>query len=1115
MKSKVAKILGVVLTTLMLVGVIPFAAPVMAGTQEWTDWGKVQLPSEDNLILAPNLIQGGPLAQSSIDGRIYAFAKFDDGAGGNPEYAIIVSSNHGSTWTRIDTRVRESSSVDYVDLNEDIIEIVCSPVYANSLFIITSKAFYRSTDSGVSFTKIIDVDQYGNALLSLDIGVNKGTQYALLGVNSASGPATGLKDGVYYWSETDTSNNLVVYGSAPFGAYDILAVKVAPTFGSNFAVVAVGKNAADGIVVQSSGKDSTWGLNTTLSVPSSVAADIAFPSDYNPGVDLGGGVMDFSDTNFVFCIAGQNAASGIYRIVESTTCDKILAQGASSADNQVWNNLSMVGNWSSGVLLAGGSNGKVTRGIRLGGDLGTAGTTASRVSFTDQTLPDYVTTATSWVLFDRGYLSDVGGGKDISYVLNVGGFGGGFSVGKGTTYVQRSLINDVINFIFDLAIANKDSGDDIFVITTDATDGLWTGITHASMWRFLASEGAWERIDVNDASGIIYDRLALSPNYATDNTIFRFAWAETGVATGLGNAVLQRSTTNGMAFENVTGAGSGTNGMDSVSAILPLGNNGVVVAGTLTPSAGGGYGIVTWTRSGTSWSAGSPSTKTSTNFRVTDLASYLNDDNTVNTVFAVGVTSNTVIAWKSADRGVEWTEFDTPISVTTGTLYDAVITPAADYGDTGNVFVGVNASNSGATTGAGIYRYADKAGGKTWSKVGFTGGVSTTSWIRDVVAAPGNGNVYEGTGLVYAIGANTYRVRGILNTTEAITPNEPTLLSRDPGRYSRILAVPATSGNVVLYSNIGVEIWTYTDTLGRNGDGLTVDPNSVITNSNIGKASATIRWNLLPNATEYTVKISPVKQTNLLTNIGSDWIVETVPGDTNYLDIQNKLTPDTVYYVTVWASSPVSSFMFNTATASTDPTVLVFTTNPTAVVHIYDLTPVSGATIDQQRPIFSWRDDSINKIGRTYTLQVSTTRDFTSSTTTSLTVPANLNSLEVTQIWPSNLNDGGYYYWRVAIDGPTEKEWRGEYGFLIRLPLAPVTVTQVAPPAITLQVPPMVTVTQNPVPVVTADVNVKDQNIVVTMPSQSTPVYIWVIVGVGALLTLAVIILIIRTRRVV
>jgi hypothetical protein len=70
--------------------------------------------------------------------------------------------------------------------------------------------------------------------------------------------------------------------------------------------------------------------------------------------------------------------------------------------------------------------------------------------------------------------------------------------------------------------------------------------------------------------------------------------------------------------------------------------------------------------------------------------------------------------------------------------------------------------------------------------------------------------------------------------------------------------------------------------------------------------------------------------------------------------------------------------------------------------------------------------------------------------------------------------------------------------------LPPPQVT-VVPPDITVDVPPVVTVTQQPQP-----------TLVLPEPEpEGTPVYIWVIVAIGAVLTIAVIVLIIRTRRVV
>jgi uncharacterized protein YaiE (UPF0345 family) len=74
----------------------------------------------------------------------------------------------------------------------------------------------------------------------------------------------------------------------------------------------------------------------------------------------------------------------------------------------------------------------------------------------------------------------------------------------------------------------------------------------------------------------------------------------------------------------------------------------------------------------------------------------------------------------------------------------------------------------------------------------------------------------------------------------------------------------------------------------------------------------------------------------------------------------------------------------------------------------------------------------------------------------------------------------------------------------VNVELPPPQVT-VVPPDIVVDVPAVVTVTQNPVPTI-------------QMPPEEdpgTPVYIWIIVAIGAVLTIAVIVLLIRNRRVV
>jgi hypothetical protein len=114
------------------------------------------------------------------------------------------------------------------------------------------------------------------------------------------------------------------------------------------------------------------------------------------------------------------------------------------------------------------------------------------------------------------------------------------------------------------------------------------------------------------------------------------------------------------------------------------------------------------------------------------------------------------------------------------------------------------------------------------------------------------------------------------------------------------------------------------------------------------------------------------------------------------------------------------------------------------------------------------------------------------------------------------------HYWRVrSVYGSLKSAWSPVQNFHTMLePQPPVDVTVTQAPDVNLTVPPVVTVppaqtiTVSVPPAVTLTQTVTSvETPTITMPDQPTPAYIWVIVAVGAILTIAVIVLIIRTRR--
>ncbi|MBN1692555.1 MAG: hypothetical protein JW845_03265 [Dehalococcoidales bacterium] len=159
--------------------------------------------------------------------------------------------------------------------------------------------------------------------------------------------------------------------------------------------------------------------------------------------------------------------------------------------------------------------------------------------------------------------------------------------------------------------------------------------------------------------------------------------------------------------------------------------------------------------------------------------------------------------------------------------------------------------------------------------------------------------------------------------------------------------------------------------------------------------------------------------------------------------------------------------------------------------------PVNGGEVNTTTPGFSWSPIS----GATsYRFELATDSDFTDIvyTVDPSTAGAQLPST-------ITLERGMQYFWRVKTLTPTEGEWSTVANFVVaELPpeTTPVTITTAPQPTITNIIEqPAATTTVITVPPV-------EEKVV-------NPSYIWAIIVVGAVLVIAVIILIVRTRRTV
>jgi hypothetical protein len=196
-------------------------------------------------------------------------------------------------------------------------------------------------------------------------------------------------------------------------------------------------------------------------------------------------------------------------------------------------------------------------------------------------------------------------------------------------------------------------------------------------------------------------------------------------------------------------------------------------------------------------------------------------------------------------------------------------------------------------------------------------------------------------------------------------------------------------------------------------------------------------------------------------------------------------TPGATYYWKVKTTSPVTSQY---------TPMLSFTVQAIAAAVPVIVSPANGATITNQNPAFSWTPVT----GTTqYDFQLSTTPSF--GTTVLADQPATAGELVPVTI---PLTQGKQYFWRVRALQPVTGDWSAVANFYVAIPttttaIPPVTITSV--PAPTITIPPA-----SPAPTYTLSVPAEQK---------IAPTYIWGIIIIGAVLVIAVIVLIVRTRR--
>jgi hypothetical protein len=271
-------------------------------------------------------------------------------------------------------------------------------------------------------------------------------------------------------------------------------------------------------------------------------------------------------------------------------------------------------------------------------------------------------------------------------------------------------------------------------------------------------------------------------------------------------------------------------------------------------------------------------------------------------------------------------------------------------------------------------------------------------------------------------------------------------------------------GAVWTIDTTGIALYTYSD-------GLALVPAANVAVSGVTAAGATISWDAVTGATSYKVSvIAGSTAPGFATGGVHGSVTSTITTGTTFTFAG---AANTQYSFKVWVLTPQSSYHMQGEST--------FTTNPNPVTAPTGLAPAPAAINIPVMPTFQWNPPA-GAAPTGYLLEVSTVSDF-STTLLSVALPP----AETYYAWQGDALDfGTVYYWRVTATGTGNSVPISSVFTTMAEAGDPVDITTTTPPNVTL-----------------------------TVPAAETPAFFWIVMVIGFVLTVAVIILIVRTRRVV
>ncbi len=1050
MKKRLVKLCGVGLALILLASLLVIALPASAATLAWSTQA-IPSPLTFQIFTAATLGVDASFVKVAPNGDILAVDT-------NPAAADVVyrSIDGGVTW------------IPSVAIPANIVDLEISPSYATDGTVIVAgntvaplAQVYISTNWGATFAVLGGTG--GAGLLATSVAVspnyNAGVGEIALGLADPLAGVAALPD-VLIWGRGGVQN-WASYDAVFAGTEDVTDVMYSPNFPIDATLICVASTAARTAVhtlVTGAAWDATIGAAVAIATPTGAILDVGGVGTGIVTAELAipsdfNGSQPLARTVYVAARSGQ-PDDRLYRLAVGSAVGPTLIQPSTLVADATFSSLAFVGMGATGSLIAGAAaNTQVYVSTNPASVF--IAFTAAWAPPTGATVGGectYVYPANDYATSSRIYAGTTGLNSGVSISDN-----------NGANFYQSGLIDTFIVAPAGINDIQAVSATEIFMLTNDGAGGA------DSLWKSTDGGAVWYRV----YSAVLAGNTGIvrpSPNYATDMTVYL---ADINAAVVAGN--IQISVDGG-----ATWAGRS----------CPIGPGDVAVRDQYTIYVGGAAAtnVQSTTTGGWTWQVA---------------ATPIVAGGAVNQIKVDTATGHLLVA--SAANVVYLS--------TNGNISYVPVAGGLAIGAGGNVGAGIVEFDTNYATNSTIYA-ADNGAAGVWRA---TIGIST-NW--GVFAIDGGINLLpqdifsDPCGALYAtdITASTPIAGGMLRILDPLVP-VPALVELVTGGDLLVvgdtLTVMTKGGDVIwaVARNVSL-VRTFTDTLcTATPTGITPAVGSVVDNT---QASVTFTFSAVPGAWNYTMRYDtradflsavPVNSAILF----DPTVVVIAAAPLPPLAVAGLPVNGQTVYWQVRVRWPVFGPWSSTYTFNTELVAAVV--NSPVILGPFEGGTNYGGWDADVNPAFQWGSIA-GATGYEFKLG-------TDAALTNLLVDlTGANALGVVNAYKLTaavytLDYNTTYYWTVrAIGAGTNNTWAPTVAFTTvgvagsgaaTPPTAapPVVITQVPAPTITIPPAPQATqVTFQP-----------------PATEEISPAYIWVIIVIGAVLVIAVIILIVRTRR--